>query len=82
MPTAPGNVVRDVVHWAREARVETRTIPGLFEILHGTARIEHFRPIQLEDLLRRGTIHTDTQFVSDAIHGAKVRDGCRWIHRI
>ena len=72
MPTAPGKVVRDVVHWAREAKVETRTIPGLFEILHGTARIEHFRPIQLEDLLRRGTIHTDTRLVSDAIHGARV----------
>ncbi len=56
----------------REARVETRTIPGIFEILHGTARVEHFRPIQLEDLLRRGTIHTDTRLVSDTLHGARV----------
>ncbi len=72
MPTAPGKIVRDVLFRARAANVETKTIPGLFEILHGTARVEHFRPIQLEDLLRRGTIHSDTRLVSDTIHGMRV----------
>ena len=72
MPTAPGKVIRDVLHWSREAGVESKTIPGLFEILHGTARVEQFRSIQLEDLLRRGTIHTDTRQVSEAIHGKRV----------
>lgn len=72
MPTAPGKVVRQVLHWSREIGVETKTIPGIFEILHGTARVEHLRSIQLEDLLRRGTIHTDTKLVSGTIHGARI----------
>ncbi|HEX9006620.1 MAG TPA: polysaccharide biosynthesis protein, partial [Bacteroidota bacterium] len=71
MPTAPGNVVRRVATVCAEAGVESKTIPGLYEILRGTARVDQFRSIQLEDLLRRGTIKTDTERVV-----ALVRNAC------
>jgi FlaA1/EpsC-like NDP-sugar epimerase len=72
MPTAPGRVVREVVQACQRAGVRSKTIPGLFEILRGTARVAQLRDIQLEDLLRRGTISTDTRRVASLIHGARV----------
>ncbi len=72
MPTAPGKVIRNVVQACKEFGVESKTIPGLFEILRGTARVDQFRNIQLEDLLRRGAVKTDTKSVVALLHGASV----------
>ncbi len=72
MPTAPGKVIRDVVQACKASGVISKTIPGLFEILRGTARVEQFRDIQLEDLLRRGPVKTDTKRVVALLHGTRV----------
>jgi FlaA1/EpsC-like NDP-sugar epimerase len=72
MPTAPGKVVRDVVHMCREVNVASKTIPALFDIIRGTARIDDVRNVQLEDLLRRGVIQTDTTPVMLLLTGSKV----------
>jgi FlaA1/EpsC-like NDP-sugar epimerase len=72
MPNVPGKVVRDVLQLARDNGVETKTIPGLFEILRGTAKVVQLRSIQLEDLLRRGTVTADTREVSDRLRGKRI----------
>lgn len=72
MPTAPGKVVRDVVQACKASGVRSKTIPGLFEILRGTAKVAQFRNIQLEDLLRRGAVKTDTKKVVGLLHGVRV----------
>ncbi len=72
MPTAPGNVVREVVQWCRKAKVPSKTIPALYDIVRGTARIDDVRNVQLEDLLRRGVIETDVTQVMLLLTGAKV----------
>ena len=72
MPTAPGGVVRDVNRLCREAGIDSKTVPGLSEILSGSARVQQIRKIQLEDLLRRGTIETDQTRVADLLKGARV----------
>jgi FlaA1/EpsC-like NDP-sugar epimerase len=72
MPTAPGKVVRNVVQACKECGVQSKIIPGLFEIIRGTARVDQFRNIQLEDLLRRGPVRTDTNKVISLLHGARV----------
>src|SRR5439155_4471401 len=43
MPTAPGRVVRRVVRAALDARIPTRTVPALFEILAGHVSLSHLR---------------------------------------
>jgi FlaA1/EpsC-like NDP-sugar epimerase len=72
MPTAPGKVIRGVVQACKECGVQSKIIPGLFEIIRGTARVDQFRNIQLEDLLRRGPVRTDTNKVISLLHGARV----------
>jgi FlaA1/EpsC-like NDP-sugar epimerase len=72
MPMAPGRVVREVLHACRASGVNTKTIPGVFEILRGTAKVDQIRSIQLEDLLRRGTIKTETAEVARLIRGEVV----------
>ncbi len=72
MPTAPGKVVREVVQQCRNVKVPSKTVPALYDILRGTARIEDVRNVQLEDLLRRGVIETDVTQVMLLLTGAKV----------
>ena len=72
IPSAPGSVVREVVQACKASGIPSRTIPGLFDILRGTAKVEQFRSVQLEDLLRRGIIRADSKAVRDVLTGARV----------
>ncbi|MEO8210880.1 MAG: polysaccharide biosynthesis protein, partial [bacterium] len=72
MPTAPGSEIRDIVAICRKTGVQTRTIPGIFEILDETVRIDSIRQVQIEDLLRREPVKTDIKRVADFLKGKKV----------
>jgi FlaA1/EpsC-like NDP-sugar epimerase len=72
MPMAPGRVVREVLQACRMAGVNTKTIPGIFEILRGSAKVDQIRNIQLEDLLRRGAVKTDTGEVARLLRGETI----------
>ena len=72
MPTASGKVVREIVDMCQAIGVRTLTLPGINEILDYQARITTVRDIQIEDLLRRAPIQTDTQSVLNFIEGKTV----------
>jgi FlaA1/EpsC-like NDP-sugar epimerase len=72
MPTAPGKVIRGVVQDCRTANVPYKTIPALYDILRGTAKVQEVRDVQLEDLLRRGIITTDNTSVMLMLNGSRV----------
>ena len=72
MPTAPGREIRDVVTICEEANVPTKIMPGLYEILDGTVSVNQLRNVQIEDLLRREPIHTDTAAVQQLLAGKRV----------
>ncbi len=72
MPTAPGSEIRDIVAICRKTGVQTRTIPGIYEILDETVRIDSIRQVQIEDLLRREPVQTDIKSVADFLKGKKV----------
>jgi FlaA1/EpsC-like NDP-sugar epimerase len=72
MPTAPGRVVKDLVQACTLAGVVGRTIPGVFEIASGIAKVSELRDIQIEDLLRRGIIRSDPQEVAHLVHNKRV----------
>jgi FlaA1/EpsC-like NDP-sugar epimerase len=63
MPSAPGNVVRQVVRAALECGARTRTMPGLFEILSGKVGVSQLRSVEIQDLLRRSPVETDLDAV-------------------
>jgi FlaA1/EpsC-like NDP-sugar epimerase len=59
MPRAPGAVVRKVVRAALESGVQTRTVPGIFDIISGRVAVASLRKVEIQDLLRRDPIQTD-----------------------
>lgn len=72
MPTAPGKVIREVVQQCKDVGIPSKTIPGIFEILNGSARVSQLREVKIEDLLRRGVVQTDTDGVANLIRGARI----------
>lgn len=69
IPTATGSAIRDIVRICEEAEVETRIIPGLYEILDGTVSVSQLREVEIEDLLRRDPIEIDTGAVETLVRG-------------
>lgn len=59
MPTAAGNVVREVLRAAAEAGVKTSTLPGISDILSGRFDPFSIRQVEIQDLLRREPVKID-----------------------
>ena len=72
MPTAPGDVIREVAEVCRAAGVQTNTVPGTQEILGDRVSVKNIRPVRIEDLLRRDLITTDLSQVAALIQGKRV----------
>ena len=72
LPSAPGKLVREVVRQASENGLRTRTVPGLYEILGGQKLVSSLRAIEIDDLLRREPITTDSAQVSSLVTGRTV----------
>jgi FlaA1/EpsC-like NDP-sugar epimerase len=72
IPTAPGREVRDIVAICEKVGVPTKIMPGLYEMLGGTVSVNQLRNVQIEDLLRREPVQTDTEAVRHLIVGKRV----------
>lgn len=72
MPTADGAILREIVASCRRAGVTPLTVPGLHELINGEVNINHLRTVQIEDLLRRAAINTDTAAVKHLLQGKRV----------
>ena len=72
MPSASGRRLRDVLRQSTDAGLQTRTVPGLYELLSGEKRVDALRQIELQDLLRREPIKTDLAQVASLVTGKVV----------
>lgn len=72
MPGAPGKAVRDIMHICEAAGVAVRIMPGVHELIDGTISVSKLRNIQIEDLLRRAPVQTDTAAVRALVAGRRV----------
>jgi len=72
MPTAPGQVIRQVATLCEKLEVETKILPGMYELVDGTVTVKQLRDVAIEDLLRRNPIQTDTAAVRELIAGRRV----------
>ena len=72
MPAAPGRSIREIVAICEKAGVRTRIIPGIYELLGGQVGLNQLRPVQIEDLLRREPVLTDTVKVDALVKGRRV----------
>jgi FlaA1/EpsC-like NDP-sugar epimerase len=72
MPNARGQTVRQLVSLCRDLGVQTQIVPALHELLNGAVSVSRLRNVQIEDLLRRIPIQTDTAAVSELLRGKRV----------
>jgi FlaA1/EpsC-like NDP-sugar epimerase len=71
MPTASGKTIKSVVQMCQMLKVTSKTIPGVFEILSGSA-VAQLREVQINDLLRRGIIEINEVNLWKLIQGMRV----------
>ncbi len=72
MPSASGKTIREIVAICESAGVRARIIPGMYALLSGQVSLNQIRDVQIEDLLRREPVHTDTTEVRGLIQGKRV----------
>lgn len=72
MPSAPAHEVRRIVDQCRTAEVETRILPGLFELINGKVSINQLREVSLEDLLGRDPVNLDTASIAGYLENRSV----------
>lgn len=63
MPSAPGTQIRRIMKLAKDAGLQARTVPSLFEIMGSAGAVSKVREIRIEDLLQREPIKVDSQRV-------------------
>ena len=69
MPSAPASEVRRIVDMCRKAEVETRILPGIFELINGRVSVNQLREVSLEDLLGREPVMLDNAAIAGYIEG-------------
>jgi len=69
IPSAGGNLVRQVSDICRLKGVAFRTMPGIFELIGGNVSVNRLREVDITDLLRRQPVRLDIGLV-----GASLRD--------
>ncbi len=72
MPSATGNILRKVTNECIKSGVEVLTVPSLSEIIDNKITFQQIRKVQVEDLLRREPVKTDTLKVRKFIRGKNV----------
>ncbi len=72
MPAAPGKAIRDIVTVCEQAGVPTKIMPGIYEMLDGRVSVSQLRNVDIEDLLRREPVSTDSEAVRRLLVGRRV----------
>jgi FlaA1/EpsC-like NDP-sugar epimerase len=72
IPSAPPAEIRRIVDICRECEVDTRILPGLFDLIDGRVSVSQLREVSLEDLLGREPVELDNASISDYIEGKRV----------
>ncbi len=72
MPSANGEVIREIVDICKSTGIQTSTLPGINEILNGKVSLNSIRDVRIEDLLRREPVQTEIEKVAEFINGKRV----------
>ncbi len=72
MPSAPAAEIRRIVDVCRVCEVETKILPGLFELIDGRVSVNQLREVSLADLLGREPVDLDSSSIAGYIQGKRV----------
>jgi FlaA1/EpsC-like NDP-sugar epimerase len=69
---APGANIRRITETCRDARIETKIIPGIYEIVGEKVNLSRIREVAIEDLLGREPVQLDEDVVGAAVRSRVV----------
>lgn len=72
MPTAPGKVIREITALCQLNNLPVKTMPGMFELLDGSATVTKVREVGIDDLLKREPIETETGAIEELLRHKRV----------
>ncbi|WP_346355407.1 nucleoside-diphosphate sugar epimerase/dehydratase [Azotosporobacter soli] len=72
MPSAPSDVIRDIILACKSKLCLVKTIPGIYELIEGAESAQQLREVDLEDLLRRDPVKLDLLQISQVLKGKRV----------
>lgn len=72
LPSATRMRRNEIIAMLRAAQVEVRTLPGVLDLARGTVKVDHLRPLSIDDLLRREPVPPETERLSSKISGRVV----------
>ena len=72
MPSVKGQVMREIVAACKETGAAITTLPGVYELIDGTAHVNQLRPVEVTDLLGRPAVELDNTAVTRFLSGKVV----------
>jgi FlaA1/EpsC-like NDP-sugar epimerase len=72
IPSAPGQVIRQVAEVCRQRQMQFRTMPGIYELLGGAVSVSRLREVDITDLLRRELTDIDDELVAKTPGGKRI----------
>jgi len=72
MPSAKASVIRKVLGYCKEAKIESRTMPSLNDLVSGNLTVNALREVSVEDLLGRDQVMLDWEGIAETIKGKKI----------
>lgn len=72
MPTASGKTIREVAAQCLRNNLMVKTVPGMSELLDGSVTVNKLRNVEIDDLLRREPVTTETVSVAEMLRGKRV----------
>ena len=72
IPSAPGDVLRQVTTICLQRGIPYRTMPGIYELIGGKVSVSRLREVDISDLLRREPARLDDQAVGATLAGRRV----------
>jgi len=70
--SASGSEIRNITLRCRDAGLETKIIPGIYEIVGERVNLSRIREVAIEDLLGREPVQLDDDQLNESIQGAVV----------
>lgn len=64
LPSAPRDVIRDIVNICKDTGVQLKILPGVYELINGRVNVNQIRDVQVEDLLGREPVQADLEEIA------------------
>lgn len=71
-PAVRSKELRSILEACRKAKVQSKILPTMGDLINGDVSIQHIRDVQLEDLLGRKPVHLDIKSIQEYLKGKRI----------